>query len=207
MYNKKQQNLLKHTIAKVRALFANYPSPAHGIKHSEGVVAYIIEIAKKEKARAPYLCELAAWLHDIGRTRDEGHGIANRKHHEFSYEILREWFRDDREFDKLTKAEKKELLYSVRYHWNNAANQYDTAWILRDADKLDGFGARGLKRIIENAGGDKETISTNFRLVYDCVYWLKTKTARDILKRDKMMLPLDKYYLRLLSSYVLPIDL
>ena len=45
----------------------------------------------------------------------------------------------------LKKAEKLVVLYAVRYHWNDAADKYKEAIILRDADKLDIYGVKRIE--------------------------------------------------------------
>lgn len=206
-YTKAQLRLLRHVKAKVKRLFVETPVRAHGYDHTSRVVAWAKQIARGEKARNPFLCELAAWLHDIGRVKEEKLSGSNHEHHELSYQLLRQWFKDDREFDLLTRAEKIELLYAVRYHWNHAARKYDTAWILRDADKLDGFGNAGVKRGEEVFSGDEEGLNQNFRFQYSNYLQLETRCAIMLAKRHGLLKPLNIAYYRFLRSKIEPIKL
>lgn len=207
LYSEAQQRLLKHVKAKVKELFVKTPVPAHGFNHISRVAAWVRLIARGADAKHPFLCELAGWLHDIGRAREKSLSGSDHVHHELSYQILKEWFRDDREFDILTRAEKIELLYAVRYHWNQMARKYDTAWILRDADKLDGFGAAGVKRAREAFSDDEEAWNKNFRYQFSNYLQLETKYAILLVKRHKLFKPLELVYYKYLRSKIEPIKL
>lgn len=197
MYSHNQHIILRHTEEKVKTLFKNNPAPAHEFDHSERVRAWIVQIAKAEKADL-FLCEFAALVHDIGRTIEKSHpGV---RHHELSYTMLREWFRTDSVFDDLSRSEKIIILYSVRYHWNNAADKYDEAIILRDADKLDMLGKVGVKRSI--VFSPPEELSSDFRFKYDAFYWLQTDKAKALAKKYKLMEPVDREYLKYLKKFV-----
>ncbi|MBI4993163.1 MAG: HD domain-containing protein [Candidatus Magasanikbacteria bacterium] len=205
--NEAQQKLLDHVKLRVKQLFAKTPVPAHGFDHICRVVAWVRQIARGEKAKHPFLCELAGWLHDIGRTKEKVLSGSNHEHHELSYQMLLEWFKNDREFDLLIRAEKIELLYAVRYHWNCTARKYDTAWILRDADKLDGFGAAGVKRAREAFGRNEEAYNQNFRYQYSNYLQLETKYAILLTKRRKLLEPLEQAHNQYLLSKIEPIKL
>lgn len=206
-YSEAQKRLLKHVKAKVRQLFVKTPVRAHGYDHISRVAKWARQIAQGEKARNPFLCELAAWLHDIGRVKEKTLGISNHVHHELSYAMLRQRFESEREFDLLTRAEKIELLYAVRYHWNHAARKYDTALILRDADKLDGFGREGMRRTQEVFGEDEEGRNQDFRNQYSNYLQLETKCAIMLVKRHKLLKPVNLAYYRYLRSKIEPIKL
>ena len=205
-YTKQQQLLINHTKEKVEKLFEDYTDPAHGMDHIFRVVDSTIKISKGEKARNPFLCELSALIHDVGRTREDKPGENSRKHHELSYIILREWFKEDREFDILKDEDKKELLYAVRYHWNNVADKYDTAWILRDADKLDAYGEVGIKRMSHLCSSDEDW-NWHLRHVYETYIHVRTKTAKKIIKKEKLMDAVEKKYREYLESKIEPIEL
>lgn len=207
MYNQKQKRIIAHVRAKVKTLFIAYPIKAHGFDHAFRVASWAAQIAKGESANI-FLCEMAGLLHDIGRTQEKGGpAITGAKHHELSYTMLREWFLKDRFFDTLTKKEKIILLYSVRYHWNNAADKYDVAWILRDADKMDAFGKIGLGRMWEVYKDDVYSMDLALRLQFDSYFWLITKTARKIVKDKKMIEPTIAFYKKLLKARIEPVEL
>ncbi|MFA5210886.1 MAG: HD domain-containing protein [Patescibacteria group bacterium] len=206
MYSLEEKKIILHTSHKVESLFKNYPVPAHGIKHIKHVVEYTKQIAKKEKTNI-FLAEMSAWLHDIGRTLEIDDSFHGNKHHELSYELCQKWFQEDKIYNKLNRKQKEILLYSVRYHWNNVADKYDTAWILRDADKLDSLGKNGIERMLEFSEKDESKLELNLRLRYDIFYWLKTKTAKKIVKDKKMMEQIDKFYFKLLKKEIKPIKI
>lgn len=199
MYSSVERQIILHTSFKVENLFKNYPVPAHGIEHIKNVVKHAKQIAVKEKADI-FLAELSAWFHDIGRTLEIGDSLHGNKHHELSYKLCQKWFEEDEIYGKLNYKQKEILLYSVRYHWNNAADKYETAWILRDADKLDSLGKNGIKRMLEFSGKNESKLELDLRLRYDIFYWLKTKTAKKIVKDKKMMEQIDKFYLNKLKK-------
>lgn len=207
MYTETEQKILEHTIHKVQELFTKYPVPAHSFDHAETVAKFARQIAVQEKARSIFLCELAGYLHDIGHASEKyGLGYEKNTHHELSYYLLSDWFKDDEIFSELTAEQKKELLYSVRNHWNNCADTYDTAWILRDADKLHLFGEKGLARQLEYNAPDEKKISLSLRFAFESYYWFKTKTARQIIAENNMMAPVEKYYEEFLKERIKEVD-
>lgn len=206
-YTIEQAQFLSHVQEKLAALYNEFPVPAHGYEHVSRVARYAKEIAIKENAKSVFLCELAGWLHDIGHVPEHHHG-ATKRHHELSYEMLQEWFRDDIRFQAaLTESEKLELLYAVRYHWNNAADKYDTAWILRDADKLETLGQIGVQRHIEYHGTDPAVLSQTMRELFDIYYWIQTETAKQIAAEQSMMEPIEKKYLEILRAGIEEVSL
>jgi putative nucleotidyltransferase with HDIG domain len=189
----------------VRQLFADYLAPAHGFDHAERVSRWAVQIAKAEKVDV-FLSELAAVLHDIGRVTE--HAKASSKtHHELSYEMCQQWFREDKNFDVLSKIEKLQILYSLRYHWNDQANKYSLAWVLRDADKLDSLGAIGLKRSIEFFKGNEDKILQDVRFKSDMLLHVRTVTAQKIIEQKKMFAPIEKYHAKLLRKKIKPVEL
>ncbi len=205
MYTKKQQEITNCVRAKVYAYMGTNPVPGHGADHAARVAAWAVEIAKKEKANV-FLCELAGLLHDVGRVLEDVDDFKKR-HHELSYEICQDWFRNDEIFFALSKKEKLILLYSVRYHWNNAADKYFEAIVLRDADKMDLFGKIGLKRNALYLKNDREKIMLHMRLRTDDMFWIKTETARRLFEKYKMFEPILKYTIKKLKEDIHPVEL
>lgn len=179
--------------------------PGHGSDHAARVANWALEIAKAEKKNI-FLCEIAGWLHDVGRV-PEHEGDGSKSHHEFSYEVCQDWFRNDLEFKKLTRREKLILLYSIRYHWNNAADKYAEAIILRDADKMDLFGKIGIKRTEEFFNYDQKKINLSIHFRANDAFWIRTKTARKFFDKNKMFDPIYKYELKKLKSKIKPVEL
>lgn len=205
MYSVEQKRLIIYIRSKVKKLMEEHPFRAHGFDHALRVSKWAIIIATAEKANV-FLCELAAILHDIGRSREDLSGNTKR-HHELSYEICQEWFREDRVFDMLSKEEKQVVLYALRYHWNDVADKYAVAWILRDADKLDAFGNIGLRRTIETFKGVEEKIMQDIRFHYQFFLELRTKKAKQIMKEKNLFAPLLKYYRKVLKSKIKAVEL
>ncbi|SRR3989339_1086251 len=206
-YTREQKQLIAYSRQKVESAFTKRPSRAHGIDHVGRVAAWAREIAGAEKARSVFICELAAWFHDIGRAFEEKLDANNRGHAEISYRVLSNWFRDDRHFDILTRAQKLELLYSVRYHWNDEANKYDTAWILRDADKLDCYGVVGVKRLRSAFDYGTEEWNLVMRCMFANSLRMRSKTACKIIKNRKLLLPLEKELKKFLKGKIEKVEL
>ena len=203
MYTKIQQKIVSRVRERVRILFKDYPVPAHSFDHVSRVRHWAVKIAAAEGANI-FLCELAAWLHDIGRVEEE---IRGKKHHEVSYEMCREWFKENRVFDLLTLEEKLIILYAVRYHWNDMANKYDVAWILRDADKLDGFGMVGVRRALETCHGDFSIINRELRFCAHNFLYIRTKTAKKAVKEKNLFEPIRKLNEKCLLENIFDVEL
>jgi len=201
-YTIQQIEFVNYVSDKVRKLFFDYTEPAHGIDHTERVVKWAVEIAVGENAKSIFLCELSAWLHDIGRTIEDNPGETSRKHHELSYILLKQWFKEDERFNFLITDEKLELLYAVRYHWNDVADKYDNAWILRDADKLDLFGQSGLDRAWSLMDDNPKAWDQHLRNVYSCYHFVKTNIAKQIIKDNHLLEENDEFYKKYLKEKI-----
>lgn len=207
-YTNAQKKFVAAVKKKVKDFFEEYPAPGHEFGHARRVAERANDIALREGARSVFLCELAGWLHDIGRVPERfAKGGKKQSHHEWSYQLLRDWFRDDQLFDALSKKEKLELLYAVRYHWNNMANKYDTAWILRDADKLDALGNIGLKRARDSYGLNEKLWNLGLRFVLEYPHWLRTDTAKKILQTERLVEPILRYYKKFLRERIKKVEL
>ncbi len=205
MYTKIQREIISYTRAKIKSYMENNPAAGHGSDHAIRVAMWAFEIAKKEKANI-FLCELGGLLHDVGRSW-ENTDVQKRRHHELSYEICRDWFKNDKILFTLTNQEKLILLYSIRYHWNNAADKYFEAVVLRDADKLDAFGKIGIKRTEEFFNFDREKTMDNLRLREHDMFWLRTGAARSYFEKHKMFDPILKYMIKKLKEDIRPVEL
>lgn len=109
---------------------------AHGWLHTDRVRRNIRILANVEGVD-PFLAELAALLHDIGRTQpgpEQEHGARSAA---IAEAILKDL--------SITDQERKAVLHAIRWHNSTRA---DTVLlrILRDADMLDGLGAMGIIR-------------------------------------------------------------
>ena len=191
MYTKEQKKIILYTREKVRELFKNYPVPAHSFDHVARVAGWAVKIAKAEKANI-FLCEMAGLLHDVGRTLKMEHG-EDVGHHEISYLMCQKWFKEDPILRPMKRSEKIELLYSIRYHSNDYADKYFIAIILRDADKIDTFGKIGIIRTKELYKNDIDKMEKDLRLRYQLLYFIRTKSAKRMIKEKKLYEPIDDF--------------
>lgn len=200
-----QKQLQKHIITKTKKLFALYHPPAHGFDHSERVRKWAVVIAQAEKADV-WLNEIIAIIHDIGRTEEKKHPTMT--HHELSYQLCQVWFREDRAFDVLTKHQKLVILYALRNHWNSFADKYPEAIILRDADKIDALGKIGIRRTREYFGNTTDRVLLeDFRKRYEMMFHLRTKKARALGKKLKLLEPINAVYIQLLKKEAKEVEL
>lgn len=122
--------------AWVREMLEISQQRAHGWLHTDRVRRTIRILAGAEGVD-PFLAELAALLHDLGRTQpgpEQEHGARSAAISERRLQAL-----------SLSDEERQAVLYAIRWHNSTRA---DTALlrILRDADMLDGLGAMGIMR-------------------------------------------------------------
>lgn len=109
---------------------------AHGWPHTDRVRRNIRILASAEGVD-PFLAELAALLHDVGRTQpgpEQEHGIRSAALAEPLLEAL-----------SITDQERQVVLHAIRWH-NSTRADTSLLRILRDADMLDGLGAMGILR-------------------------------------------------------------
>ncbi|MBI2444172.1 MAG: HD domain-containing protein [Candidatus Magasanikbacteria bacterium] len=206
MSTQEQRALISYTKQKVARHFRHHRDPSHGAAHAERVRRLAAYLSAREGQPA-FLAELAALLHDIGR-RVERRRIP-LTHHELSYRLCREWLRADRRFDALTPAQKREVLYAVRYHGNDDANDYRSAALVRDADKLDAFGKIGLRRSVIHCQTSEVALPLNvsLRLRYHLLHFFKTAAARRLVRQRRLMEPIADYLRRLNRKLIKPIRL
>ena len=109
---------------------------AHGWLHTDRVRANIRILAHAEGVDS-FLAELAALLHDVGRTQpgpEAEHGARSAAMAEPLLEDL-----------ALAPEESQAILHAIRWH-NSLRDDTPLLCILRDADMLDGLGAMGIMR-------------------------------------------------------------
>lgn len=178
--------LINYTAKKVEKLFSWGSVGGHGWDHVQKVWLFAKEIAQKEKENKGIL-EMAALLHDIGRVTEYKSNPQGLRHHELSYLLAEEWFKKDKNFFVLTEKEKKEILYDVRFHWNELANDYSTAALLRDADKLDLFGDHGIVRSKQFHKNDWQGLLFGAVANLNRAERLVSTAAKKILKDKKLL--------------------
>jgi len=160
---------------------------AHGWLHTDRVRRNILALARAEGVD-PVLAELAALLHDVGRTQpgpEEEHGARSAA---LAVPLLSGL--------PLTDDQRAAVLHAVRWH-NSARGDTKLLLVLRDADMLDGLGAIGLMRAfmskahllpydaeapfdLDRAQWPPIYTSDQIRLQSQFYDWLNTETARRI---------------------------
>ena len=131
-----QRKVVGQVEAWVRGRLENSGSVAHGWLHTDRVRRNAILLAKAEGVD-PFLAELAALLHDVGRSqtgRESEHGARSAN---LAGPLLAEL--------PLAEGEREAVLHAVRWH-NSRRDDTPLLCILRDADMLDGLGAIGIIR-------------------------------------------------------------
>jgi HD superfamily phosphodiesterase len=120
----------------VRELLEANAKRAHGWLHTDRVRANIRILARAEMVD-PFLAEVAALLHDVGRTQpgpETEHGARSAAIAGLHLKAL-----------ALTSEEVEAVLHAIRWH-NSLRDDTPLLRILRDADMLDGLGAIGIVR-------------------------------------------------------------
>ena len=109
---------------------------AHGWLHTDRVRRNILALARVEGVD-PVLAELAALLHDVGRTRPGPENEHGARSAEMAAPLLADLL--------LTTEEREAVLHAIRWH-NSRRDDTPLLCILRDADMLDALGAIGIMR-------------------------------------------------------------
>jgi uncharacterized protein len=122
--------------AWVREQLGGGTPTSHGWLHIERVRRNILILARAEGGD-PVLAELAALLHDVGRTAP-----GPEKEHGYRSATMSEPIMAGLPLDS---GERREVLHAVRWH-NSTRTDTALLCLLRDADMLDGLGAMGILR-------------------------------------------------------------
>lgn len=109
---------------------------AHGWPHTARVRGNIRILARAEGVDL-FLAELAALLHDVGRTQPGPEADHGRRSAGIAVPLLASL--------PLTEDEQHAILHAIRWH-NSLQADTPLLCILRDADMLDGLGAMGIIR-------------------------------------------------------------
>jgi uncharacterized protein len=131
-----RESVLLGIEAWVRETLETSKQRAHGWPHTDRVRQTIRILASAEGVD-PFLAELAALLHDVGRTQpgpELEHGTRSAAAAEPRLQAL-----------PLADQERQAVLHAIRWH-NSARADSALLRILRDADMLDGLGAMGIIR-------------------------------------------------------------
>jgi uncharacterized protein len=109
---------------------------AHGWPHTDRVRHYVRVLARAEGVD-PFLAELAALLHDVGRSQPGPEGEHGARSAAMAAPLLAGL--------SVSAEALEKVLYAVRWH-NSKRDDTRLLCVLRDADMLDGLGAIGLMR-------------------------------------------------------------
>jgi uncharacterized protein len=122
----------------VRQQFEAGEAPAHGWLHTDRVRRNALILARAEGVD-PVLAELAALLHDVGRTGPGPENEHGARSAAMAGPVLAG--------SPLTAGEADQVLHAVRWH-NSGRTDTQLLCLLRDADMLDGLGAMGIARAL-----------------------------------------------------------
>lgn len=122
--------------AWVRELLETNGKRAHGWLHTDRVRANIRILAHAEGVDA-FLAEVAALLHDVGRTQPGPEAEHGARSAIIAEPLLESYV--------LPSGGAEAILYAIRWH-NSLRDDTPLLRILRDADMLDGLGAMGIIR-------------------------------------------------------------
>jgi uncharacterized protein len=134
--SKDRQSALIQVEAWVRETLNANKKRAHGWLHTDRVRRNIRVLARAETVD-PFLAELAALFHDVGRTQpgpEEEHGARSAT---MAAPIMTDL--------PLSSEEREAVLHAIRWH-NSTRADTPLLRLLRDADMLDGLGAMGILR-------------------------------------------------------------
>lgn len=135
--------------------YENVSNWVHGILHVQRVVDCGRRIAVTEgyKSKDVFLVELACWLHDVGRSREEsGLSYAKSGHAEISYFMSKKMIR--RYDRKLGRESVYKVLQAVREHSLPVLNHKENniARVLVDAERCSAINMIGVMRVLSYYG-------------------------------------------------------
>lgn len=140
--NAKRQDVLVAVETWVRERVDADGAVAHGWLHTDRVRQNTRELAAEEGVD-PWLAEIAALLHDVGRTLPGPESKHGARSAEMAEPFLAKL--------PLNEDERKEVLFAVRWH-NSKRDDTPLLCVLRDADMLDALGAIGIMRAFMSKG-------------------------------------------------------
>lgn len=135
-----KQQIIKKTEKYVKECIKDLPPNVHDFKHVDRVRKWAIKIAKAEK-KDVFLAEMAALLHDVGRSKENPPRIL---HADIGAKMAYQFLTNNK---LISKKEADQITYAVACHGRGGKGWLVN--ILQDADKLDGLGAIGLMRGIQ----------------------------------------------------------
>ena len=167
-----KKQIIKKTEEYVKKCMKSLPPNVHDFKHVDRVRKWAIKIAKAEK-RNVFLTEMAALLHDVGRSKENPPKIL---HADIGAKMAYQFLTKNK---LVTKKEADQITYAVACHGRGGKRWLVN--ILQDADKLDGLGAMGIIRVAQHAYDLPEYLHKNGK---EKSKWKKGE-ATEILKKQK----------------------
>ncbi|MBR3120823.1 HD domain-containing protein [Oceanobacillus profundus] len=173
---------IKHIRDYVFTLFQADES-GHDYFHMERVARISRKIAEVEQANV-FLCEAAAWLHDVG----------DKKLFHNPNEAIEEMntFLCDISLNKIQINEINHIISGISFSKGIAVPDTLEGRIVQDADRLDAIGAIGIARTFAFGGANQQLMyhpnskSTSIQHFYDKLLTLKdlmhTESAREMAK-------------------------
>ncbi|MGY4691237.1 HD domain-containing protein [Salibacterium sp. K-3] len=132
------------------ASFFEQTGPAHDYWHTSRVVSQAVLLAEKEGADV-FVCELAAWLHDIADAKLNESEEAGLKR-------VKQWLQahvDDKTIADLVAG----IIETMSFrNGEKAVMESMEGQVVQDADRLDAIGAVGIARTFAYAGEIGETL-------------------------------------------------
>ena len=141
-----KERLLKAARSFAKALMG---TASHGWDHVERVIQNARAIGATEEGADPFVVEMAAILHDIGRKEQDAQK-GKVCHAELGAAMATAWLKEQ----KVDQSLSEEIVHCILCHRFRGGNIPQTleAKIIYDADKLDSTGAVGLGRSFLFAG-------------------------------------------------------
>ncbi|MGC9333533.1 MAG: HD domain-containing protein [Anaerolineae bacterium] len=186
MYTETQREILASVEAWVRQTLDQAGSTTHGWLHTDRVRRHIRLLARAEGVD-PLLAELAALLHDVGRSQAGPEAEHGARSAALAAPLLAQF--------PLSDEDRATVLHAICWH-NSSRDDSLLLCVLRDADMLDGLGAIGIVRAFMSRGDlppydadapfDEEDrwparySSDQLRGQMKWYEWLNTATARDM---------------------------
>ncbi len=167
-----KKQIIKRTEDYVKKCMRNLPPNVHDFKHVDRVRKWAIKIAYKEKQNI-FLAEMAALLHDVGRSRENPPKIL---HADIGAKMAYQFLNKNK---LVTKEEAEQISYAVANHGRGGKG-----WLVditQDADKLDGLGAIGIIRAAQGQAESPEYLENN---ILGKTKWEKGEATK-ILKKQK----------------------
>ncbi len=134
------EHTLAQTYTEVQQRFTGLDDLAHGWEHIQRVYTLALHIAEREGADH-FIVGMAALLHDLGRTVPSQHDA----HHAdqsvtLAHELLTRY--------EVPRETQEAIIHAIVAHSFSKGLQPETleAYVVRDADRLDGLGAIGILR-------------------------------------------------------------